>query len=64
MRRAYNSGDWESARKYALKIIENPKEEKLAKSVILRSYWNQKDLLKLEIYREKWGDIDFEDIRQ
>jgi len=64
MRRAYNSGDWESARKYALKIIDNPKEEKLAKSVILRSYWNEKDLLKLEIYLEKWGDIDFEDIRQ
>ena len=64
MRRAYNSGDWENARKYALKIIKNPKEEKLAKSVILRSYWNQKDLLKLEIYLEKWGDIDFEDIRE
>ena len=64
MRRAYNSGDWESARKYALKIIDNPKEEKLAKSVILRSYWNEKDFLKLEIYLEKWGDIDFEDIRQ
>ena len=61
MRRAYNSGDWENARKYALKIIKNPKEEKLAKSVILRSYWNQKDLLKLEIYLEKWDDIDFED---
>ena len=64
MRRAYNSGDWENARKYALNIIKNPKEEKLAKSVILRSYWNQKDLLKLEIYLEKWDDIDFEDIRE
>ncbi len=64
MRRAYNSGDWENARKYALKIVDNPKEEKLAKSVILRSYWNQKNLLKLEMYLDKWGDIDFKEIRE
>ena len=64
MRRAYNKGDWENARKYAMKIIEDPREAKLAKSVILRSYWNQKDMLKLEMYLEKWDDIDFEDIRQ
>ena len=29
MRRAYNSGDWENARKYALKIIDNPERRKI-----------------------------------
>ena len=64
MRRAYNSGDWENARKYAMKIIENPDEEKLAKSVVVRSYWNQNKMVQLQIYLDKWPDIDFEDIRR
>ena len=49
MRRAYNRGDWENARKYAMRIIDDSREEKLAKSVKLRSYWNQKDMLKLQV---------------
>ena len=53
MRRAYNRGDWENARKYAMKIIDDPREEKLAKSVVLRSYWNQKDLINLEACLDK-----------
>ena len=64
MRRAYNRGDWENARKYAMRIIDDPREEKLAKSVVLRSYWNQKDMLKLQVFLDKWSDIDFEDIRK
>ncbi len=64
MRRAYNRGDWENARKYAMKIIDDPREEKLAKSVVLRSYWNQNDMLKLQEYLDKWSDIDLEDIRK
>ena len=64
MRRAYNRGDWENARKYARKIIDDPREEKLAKSVVLRSYWNQNDMLKLQEYLDKWSDIDLEDIRK
>ena len=64
MRRAYNRGDWKNARKYAMKIVDDPSEEKLAKSVVLRSYWNQKDMLKLQMFLDKWGDFDFEDIRK
>lgn len=64
MRRAYNRGDWENARKYAMRIIDDPKEEKLAKSVVLRSYWNQNDMLKLQEFLDKWSDIDLEDIRK
>ena len=63
MRRAYNRGDWENARKYAMRIIDDSREEKLAKSVVLRSYWNQKDMLKLQVFLDKWSDIDFEDIK-
>ena len=62
MRRAYNRGDWENARKYAMKVIEHPREEELAKSVVLRSYWNQKDLLNLEDCLDKWPS-GFHDIR-
>ena len=47
----------------AMRIIDDPREEKLAKSVVLRSYWNQKDMLNLG-YLDKWSDIDFEDIRE
>ena len=64
MRRSYNRGDWENARKYAMKIIDDPREEKLAKSVVLRSYWNQKDMLKLQVFLDKWSDVDFEDLRK
>ena len=62
MRRAYNRGDWENARKYARKIIDDPREEKLAKSVVLRSYWNQNDMLNLDVFLNKWPN-DFHDIR-
>ena len=62
MRRAYNRGDWENARKYAMRIIDDPKEEKFAKSVVLRSYWNQKDLSNLDVFLSKWPN-DFHDIR-
>ena len=47
-----------------MRIIDDPKEEKFAKSVVLRSYWNQKDMLKLQVFLDKWNDIDFEDIRK
>ena len=47
-----------------MKIIDDPREEKLAKSVVLRSYWNQKDMLKLQVFLDKWSDVDFEDLRK
>jgi len=47
-----------------MKIVDDPSEEKLAKSVVLRSYWNQNDMLKLQLFMHKWDDIDFEDIRK
>jgi len=40
MRRAYNSGRWQHARHYAYQLISNPKEQPLARSVMIRSYRN------------------------
>lgn len=41
MRWRYNRGHWQHARKHAGKLLENPKEVVLARSVIIRSYWNE-----------------------
>mgnify|MGYP001178442664 CR=1 FL=1 len=55
MRRAYNSGRWERARYFARKIVNKPKEGKLARSVIIRSYWNQGDYSKVVELNQKWN---------
>jgi len=60
MRRAYNSGRWEKARNYARKIVSKPKEEKLARSVIIRSYWNQGNYSMVLELNQKWdGEFDY-----
>jgi hypothetical protein len=41
MRRAYGKRKWEEARIHAFKITDSPKEQHLAQSVIIRSYWNE-----------------------
>jgi hypothetical protein len=41
MRRAYNKGYWINARFQASKIIDSPKEQQLARSVMIRSHWNE-----------------------
>ena len=43
MRRAYNKGNWEKAKFHAYKIINIPKEQQLARDVLIRSCWNQDD---------------------
>ncbi|MEZ8032630.1 MAG: hypothetical protein QMC44_03135, partial [Candidatus Poseidoniaceae archaeon] len=43
MRRAYNNGYWINARFHASKIIDSPKEQQLARSVMIRSYWNEEN---------------------
>ena len=55
MRRAYNAGRWERSRHYAFKIISKPKERELARSVIIRSYWNEGNYSKVVELNQKWG---------
>ena len=61
MRRAYNSGSWAKARKHALQIIEQPKERQLARSVIIRSYWNQENTAEVIRLNLLWGN-EFEEL--
>ncbi|MFL2948770.1 MAG: DUF6395 domain-containing protein [Candidatus Poseidoniaceae archaeon] len=41
MRRAYNAGKWESARHHASALLSKQKNRQLARSIIVRSYWNE-----------------------
>lgn len=41
MRRAYNAGRYEQARHYARLLLGKSKEAELARSIIVRSYWNE-----------------------
>jgi hypothetical protein len=50
MRRAYNKGDWKIAKHHASKIINTPKEQELARSVLIRACWNQKEYSEKVIY--------------
>ena len=61
MRRAYNSGSWEEARKHAFQIIDKPKERQLARSVIIRSYWNQENNSEVIRLNLLW-DNEFEEL--
>jgi len=56
MRQAYNKGKWEKARNYAFKIINQPKEQQLARSVIIRSYWNQANTAEVIRLNFLWSD--------
>jgi hypothetical protein len=54
MRRSYNKGQWSQARTYANKIIHLPKEQELARSVVIRSYFNQELYSEVILHKEKW----------
>ncbi len=41
MRRAYNAGQWDTSRHHADKLLQKLRERSLARSVIVRSYWNE-----------------------
>lgn len=59
MRRAYNSGRWKRARDLAYRIVNKPNEEKLARSVIIRSYWNEGNYpMVVELNREWDGEFN------
>ena len=61
MRRAYNGGSWEKARKYAFQILDQPKESQLARSVIIRSHWNQKNTSEVIRLNSLWNN-EFEEL--
>ena len=56
MRRAYNAGRWDAARTHASHLLSRPSEQTLARSVIVRSYWNEGRLRELIDCTEDWHD--------
>ena len=56
MRRAYNNGYWINARFHASKIIDSPKEQQLARSVMIRSYWNEENFHEVIRLNSLWGN--------
>jgi len=56
MRRAYNSQHWEKARSHAFKLINIPKEQQLARSIIVRSFFNQRRYEDVIKYVTDWKD--------
>ena len=56
MRRAYNSGDWEQARRIAKKLLHIPKEEELARSIIIRSHYNEGSFDKVVHLNSIWNN--------
>tara|TARA_B110000444_G_scaffold230832_1_gene238357 strand:+ start:609 stop:1979 length:1371 start_codon:yes stop_codon:yes gene_type:complete len=61
MRRAYNDGSWEKARRYAFQILDQPKETQLARSVIIRSFWNQENTTEVIRLNSLW-DNEFDEL--
>jgi len=55
MRRAYNSGKWRKSREYANKLMKFPKEREFARSVVIRSYWNEGQYEKVLELNLLWG---------
>ena len=56
MRRAYNKGDWQTAKHHASKLTNIPKEQELARSVLIRACWNQEDYSELIHLNSIWGN--------
>ena len=54
IRRLYNKGKWEAARKYALNEINCPFNNQLSRSIIIRSYWNESKWGRVISLSEKW----------
>ena len=55
MRRAYNKCKWHEARNLALTLLHHNREANLAKSIIIRTYWNEKNYLKAKDLVDEWG---------
>ena len=58
MRRAYNAGNYSKALHYAQKLVDIPREQKLARSVIIRSYWNQQQYVEIVQLLQQWKDSE------
>ena len=56
MRRAYNAGRYETAREHARRLLLIPKERELARSVMVRSYWNEQAFQALIDVASEWED--------
>lgn len=56
MRRAYNAGRWDTARSHAMMLLLRPSEQNLARSVIVRSYWNEGRYQELVDCTKDWPD--------
>ena len=56
MRRAYNGGRWAKARAIADKLLHIPKEQDLARSVIIRSLYNEGKFDELIELNDLWGN--------
>ena len=63
MRRSYNKGQWSQARTHANKIIHLPKEKELARSVVIRSYFNEGLFAEVIHCNQKWG-FEFEHLSE
>lgn len=64
MRQAYNSGNYAKARHHARKILHVPKEENLARSVIIRSHWNEEHFEDIVNLLREWNDPNLEEYLQ
>ena len=56
MRRAYNAGRYQQARRHARLLLGKQKEAELARSVIVRSYWNEHAYDALIQVGSEWED--------
>lgn len=56
MRRAYNAGHYEQARHHANRLLDVQKQQNLARSIVLRSYWNQQAYGLLVATGQHWAD--------
>ena len=63
MRRAYNRGHWSKARHHAQKLTDSVKERTLARSVIIRSFWNQNQYAEVIRLNNTWKN-DFPELSQ
>ena len=56
MRRAYNAGRWSAARHHARQLLNRPHEHLLARSVMVRSYWNEGQFEQVLACSSEWDD--------
>ena len=64
MQKAYNSGQFELAVLIANDNLECPLNGELAKSIIIRDFWNQRDFEKVIEFCNKWPEANMRDLRK